>query len=348
MLALRRVLVPGFAVAIIVALVVACIRRLRRASDPSKEQLRQGGYETLAADTPQTTMGAKGSHETRSLVGLPQEILLNVLAMLDHKGLTRVEATTKITRALDVDKLWYTLTERALSRKSGRFSVARWQARFPDASWKLRFMHIDSENKRRNITEAELSEGSDQSLRWLFNFKPAAGGASTATIQEGRFVSEEREDAQGSLHMQGYPPLPYKLVDHLCSICAQPATQKCSRCRRVWYCSRQCQRAAWKEHKDECAVLAQLGETGSSQAAAAAAEPQCLKIANFPNHFVKRLQNWEWIIENDNVVLMSFPSDAEIPERHSPEYDERYEELFRDHPMLRLLVVPTTGAQLFL
>ena len=27
---------------------------------------------------------------------------------------------------------------------------------------------------------------------------------------------------------------------------------KCSRCRKVCYCSRECQKAHWKEHKKEC------------------------------------------------------------------------------------------------
>jgi len=37
-----------------------------------------------------------------------------------------------------------------------------------------------------------------------------------------------------------------------CLACASPATRKCGRCKRVYFCSPACQRAAWPSHKAAC------------------------------------------------------------------------------------------------
>mmetsp|Transcript_46179 Transcript_46179/g.108126 ORF Transcript_46179/g.108126 Transcript_46179/m.108126 type:complete len:885 (+) Transcript_46179:35-2689(+) len=42
------------------------------------------------------------------------------------------------------------------------------------------------------------------------------------------------------------------VVEHLCAVCALPATNKCGRCQKVWYCSRTCQAEHWKAHKKTC------------------------------------------------------------------------------------------------
>jgi hypothetical protein len=42
----------------------------------------------------------------------------------------------------------------------------------------------------------------------------------------------------------------------ICSKCGEPATKRCSRCQNDWYCSRECQVAAWKGHKVVCDVVA--------------------------------------------------------------------------------------------
>lgn len=43
-----------------------------------------------------------------------------------------------------------------------------------------------------------------------------------------------------------------------CANCLKPATQRCSRCKIVWYCSRECQVEHYKkEHKLECKKLAE-------------------------------------------------------------------------------------------
>lgn len=43
-----------------------------------------------------------------------------------------------------------------------------------------------------------------------------------------------------------------------CNRCRKPAAQKCGRCRLTFYCSKECQRADWKQHKLVCE------ETGGS------------------------------------------------------------------------------------
>ncbi|XP_065166951.1 zinc finger MYND domain-containing protein 10 [Atheta coriaria] len=41
-----------------------------------------------------------------------------------------------------------------------------------------------------------------------------------------------------------------------CALCGQPAIQRCSKCRKDFYCSRQCQVSHWQSHKDKCTPLA--------------------------------------------------------------------------------------------
>ena len=37
-----------------------------------------------------------------------------------------------------------------------------------------------------------------------------------------------------------------------CAKCNGEASQRCSKCKKVWYCSRECQVSAWVEHKLKC------------------------------------------------------------------------------------------------
>lgn len=47
----------------------------------------------------------------------------------------------------------------------------------------------------------------------------------------------------------------------MCIKCCKPSTKQCSKCRRVWYCSRECQVTDWKTHKESCkSLLSQIGE----------------------------------------------------------------------------------------
>ncbi|KXZ50374.1 hypothetical protein GPECTOR_16g547 [Gonium pectorale] len=59
----------------------------------------------------------------------------------------------------------------------------------------------------------------------------------------------------------------------VCFACSVPSTkmQKCSRCQQARYCSKECQRQHWRDHKAECAALAAVDAAAAAAAAAPAA-----------------------------------------------------------------------------
>jgi hypothetical protein len=66
------------------------------------------------------------------------------------------------------------------------------------------------------------------------------------------FISWEQEQHVDGIYARGMKGL----KDDYCDNCGQSATllKKCSRCRSVSYCNRDCQKSAWKAHKKECGV----------------------------------------------------------------------------------------------
>lgn len=46
------------------------------------------------------------------------------------------------------------------------------------------------------------------------------------------------------------------MEDPKCVDCGKPATQRCSKCKNAWYCSRDCQLRQWKSHKVLCMIVA--------------------------------------------------------------------------------------------
>ncbi|KAG5311054.1 ZMY10 protein, partial [Acromyrmex insinuator] len=40
-----------------------------------------------------------------------------------------------------------------------------------------------------------------------------------------------------------------------CSLCQEPSKKRCSRCKEVWYCSRECQVKDWENHKNICNTI---------------------------------------------------------------------------------------------
>jgi len=45
------------------------------------------------------------------------------------------------------------------------------------------------------------------------------------------------------------------MEDPKCSNCGKVATQRCSKCKNQWYCSRECQLKQWKAHKALCEII---------------------------------------------------------------------------------------------
>lgn len=70
---------------------------------------------------------------------------------------------------------------------------------------------------------------------------------------------DQRQEMQELAGMYDALDLDQLLDDPKCSSCGEPATQRCSRCKLEWYCSRKCQVAAWKQHKPLCTQLCEGG-----------------------------------------------------------------------------------------
>lgn len=51
-----------------------------------------------------------------------------------------------------------------------------------------------------------------------------------------------------------------------CASCASVEVRllQCSRCRSVWYCNKDCQKAHWKTHKSSCTPIAQGAQDSSN------------------------------------------------------------------------------------
>ena len=68
----------------------------------------------------------------------------------------------------------------------------------------------------------------------------------------------------------------------LCSnpnCCKPESTQRCSKCKYVWYCGRECQVADWKSHKKMCKAMAafRCPPAAPAPAAASPAEVEALR-----------------------------------------------------------------------
>jgi hypothetical protein len=52
--------------------------------------------------------------------------------------------------------------------------------------------------------------------------------------------------------LESDPHTPPVVEGMSCLLCGKPASMRCSRCRRVFYCGAACQKKAWPEHKKTC------------------------------------------------------------------------------------------------
>jgi len=56
------------------------------------------------------------------------------------------------------------------------------------------------------------------------------------------------------------------MEDPKCGECGKLATQRCSKCKNSWYCSRDCQLRQWKKHKPVCALFTMNKESEEDRA----------------------------------------------------------------------------------
>lgn len=57
---------------------------------------------------------------------------------------------------------------------------------------------------------------------------------------------------------------------HQCNNCCKTGVEhgqlkRCSQCRSVWYCSAECQKGHWSEHKVLCQAISHLSEASTSK-----------------------------------------------------------------------------------
>jgi hypothetical protein len=65
-------------------------------------------------------------------------------------------------------------------------------------------------------------------------------------------LDDEREHVARMAALYGSAEFERAVMTPECAVCKRPATSRCSKCKRVWYCGRECQVADWKSHKPEC------------------------------------------------------------------------------------------------
>ena len=73
-------------------------------------------------------------------------------------------------------------------------------------------------------------------------------------------ANDPKEDMKSLLNLYGSDVYDQFMDDPVCAGCGEAATQRCSKCKSEWYCSRECQLKRWKEHKPMCKMYAELKE----------------------------------------------------------------------------------------
>ncbi len=66
-----------------------------------------------------------------------------------------------------------------------------------------------------------------------------------------------KEDLQRIMKLYSSEVFEQFMDDPRCGNCGKDATQRCSRCKNQWYCSRECQLKQWKGHKTLCDIIFQ-------------------------------------------------------------------------------------------
>ena len=67
--------------------------------------------------------------------------------------------------------------------------------------------------------------------------------------------SSLKEDMERIMKLYSSDVFEQFMEDPKCSNCGKVATQRCSKCKNQWYCSRECQLKQWKAHKALCEII---------------------------------------------------------------------------------------------
>lgn len=94
---------------------------------------------------------------------------------------------------------------------------------------------------------------------------------------------------------------------NVCDVCQKKASSRCSNCKSVCYCSKQCQTQHWKTHKQHCSSLAKKNQQSSS------AEENLHELVKSNSATVDQVK----------FVNKFLPTDPTIPKYHK-EYQKAY------------------------
>ena len=224
--------------------------------------------------------------------GLPPEIHTHIGCFLDARSLLAYCATCRALGELQWDQTWRALCK-ARWQPWPRYRLTERRAELwlelaangaPINSWLGRYRWVEADAARKELRDGELSQ-----LEWWFNFTPSAGGRGRQTLTRAQFGND------GFLRLLNYPPLPYRV---------EP---------------REPHEIGWLTRTFVRATVNFLEAVGDGQFTLYERAParQAVIISNFPLHTVQRLESKEWLIENENVMLVSCEKGGE------PTYDER-------------------------
>lgn len=244
--------------------------------------------------------------------GLPDEIWLAVGQTLRPHDLLSLCATCNRANQLDTNSLWRALCALCWEEwPMYRLTSAReaWldaNDSTRELTWKKRYQLFQADAKRTVIMPEEL-----QQLPWHFNFTPQAGGRGRHSLKQVRFSSRK-------IYVPGYPPLDFFLFDPVpANHAALPDVSAGSTANAGDPSSPQ---RLGRIHQLLSSLMSLPGSSDStSDGTQHTAREQCLQIANFPPHYVKRIvRTRDWLIYNDNVQIVSCGPDGVLGE-----YDER-------------------------
>ncbi|KAK8803213.1 hypothetical protein WA158_000907 [Blastocystis sp. Blastoise] len=146
---------------------------------------------------------------------------------------------------------------------------------------------------------------------------------------KGHYIVANKNFKAGDTILTGYP-FSYRINDenrdqrcHFCyKVC--PSLKLCGKCRQVGYCSRECQIADWKNHKQECPILCEHKDISLDQDMF-----NVFKIVvNIINERNGDISNQEEIAKIDNEYIKGSYKDISLLCSHSDLFNED-EEIYR-------------------